>query len=155
MRLYLLQHGEALPKTQDPERPLSAQGRSDLERLAAWLGRTGVRVAQVRHSGKTRAAQSAGILAAQLAPGGAIEAMTGINPDDSPAPLADQAAHWDQDCLLVGHLPFMAKAASLLLCGDPERVVLLFRPGTLVVLERNGTGSWGLVSMIRPDWWAN
>ena len=29
MRLYLVQHGDAIPEQVDPERPLSAEGRRD------------------------------------------------------------------------------------------------------------------------------
>ncbi len=33
MRLYLVQHGEALAKERDPERPLSGHGRADIDFL--------------------------------------------------------------------------------------------------------------------------
>ena len=35
MRLYLVQHGDAIPERVDPERPLSAEGRRNVE--AVWL----------------------------------------------------------------------------------------------------------------------
>ncbi len=44
MRLYLVQHGEAVTKAVDPDRPLSEQGRADVERLAIWMGAQGVEV---------------------------------------------------------------------------------------------------------------
>jgi phosphohistidine phosphatase SixA len=37
MRLYLVQHGDALTKDVDPERQLSSQGRADITRLLEWL----------------------------------------------------------------------------------------------------------------------
>ena len=33
MHLFLLQHGDALAESVNPQRPLSEQGRSDVERL--------------------------------------------------------------------------------------------------------------------------
>ena len=71
MRLYLVQHGEALPKQVDPERPLSERGRSDVARVADFLKGAGIRVTRVAHSGKTRARQTAELLASfvrRLAP---------------------------------------------------------------------------------------
>ena len=36
IKLYLVQHGEALPKEDDPARPLSEKGQADVRRLAAF-----------------------------------------------------------------------------------------------------------------------
>ena len=66
MRIYLTQHGLAVPKDVDPDRPLSEQGRQDVQRLADFLKNTGAQVEQVLHSGKTRAEQTATILAPAL-----------------------------------------------------------------------------------------
>ena len=41
MRVYLVQHGDAVPKEVDPDRPLSDTGRQDIERLAKFLNRIG------------------------------------------------------------------------------------------------------------------
>lgn len=58
MRLYLVQHGDAAPERLDPERPLSAAGRREVEAVARLLACAGARVAQVVHSGKLRAQQT-------------------------------------------------------------------------------------------------
>ena len=60
MRLYLVQHGDAVPKDVDPDRPLSDQGRADIKRLTVWLSHQNVQVAQILHSGKNRAKETAG-----------------------------------------------------------------------------------------------
>lgn len=62
MKLYLVQHGEALSKEQDTKRSLSEQGRREVERMANFLATAGVRVARICHSGKLRAQQTAEIL---------------------------------------------------------------------------------------------
>ena len=36
MRLLLVQHGEAVPESEDPDRPLSARGRAEIEAVAAF-----------------------------------------------------------------------------------------------------------------------
>ncbi len=51
MRLYLVQHGEAVAKEVDPDRPLSEHGRENIVRLAKWLEQRGVEVREIRHSG--------------------------------------------------------------------------------------------------------
>jgi len=35
MKLYLVQHGEANSKAEDPQRPLAERGRGDVARVAA------------------------------------------------------------------------------------------------------------------------
>ena len=37
MKLYLVQHAKAVEKDVDSERPLSAEGRKDIEKVAAFL----------------------------------------------------------------------------------------------------------------------
>lgn len=50
MRVYLVQHGDAVPKEVDPDRPLSDTGRQDIERLAKFLNAAKVRVSRIIHS---------------------------------------------------------------------------------------------------------
>ena len=51
MHLFLLQHGDALAESVNPQRPLSEQGRNDVERLIEFVARSGVRVQRVCESG--------------------------------------------------------------------------------------------------------
>ncbi len=82
MRIYLTQHGEALAKDVDRERPLSEQGRADVQRLAEFLRDKGVRVEHIWHSGKTRAEQTAALIADAILPDGRPEARPGLGPND-------------------------------------------------------------------------
>jgi phosphohistidine phosphatase len=151
MRLYLVQHGEALPKQVDPERPLSEQGRADVARIADFLKLAGIRVIRVAHSGKTRAKQTAELLAAAVAQGGDAESRSGIDPLDPIGPLAEEAASWSQDTMLVGHLPFMGRLASWLVSRAEQADAVAFRPGSVVCLERGTEGLWTLAWMMRPE----
>jgi phosphohistidine phosphatase len=150
MRLYLVRHGKAMDVTRDTERPLSEVGRDEVGRVAAFLEEHGVRVARVAHSGKARAAQTAEILAAAVAPDTGTEETDGLMPGDPVEPVARAAARWTQDTMLVGHLPFMALLASLLLSGDQETVGVRYRPGTVVCLHKDGGALWSLAWAVQP-----
>lgn len=151
MRLYLVQHGEACAKEVDSERPLTAQGRADVERLAAFLQRPGIRAKRVIHSGKLRAAQTAEILAPAIASGVALEISGLVNPNDDPRAFDWQSDSWDRDTLIVGHLPFLAKLTAHLVVGDEGKLIAAFQPGSILCLEHaDGTG-WTVDWMIRPE----
>ena len=82
MKLYLAQHGEAVSKAEDPERPLSEQGRRDVRVVAGLLKAAGLRVERVWHSGKARAEQTARVLAGAVLPRGRKpQAIEGIGPN--------------------------------------------------------------------------
>jgi phosphohistidine phosphatase len=151
MKLYLVQHGAACAKEIDPKRPLSDAGRADVERLAAFLGQSGVRVGRVIHSGKLRAEQTAKCLATAVAPGVAIESSGIINPNDNPKAFDWQSGSWDHDTLVVGHLPFVAKLVAHLVNGDENQPVTAFQPGSIVCLEREDGSDWQINWMIRPE----
>ena len=86
--LYLVQHGEAKSKEEDPERPLSETGRKTVEHVAAWAARMGLGVTLIRHSGKLRAQQTAAIFLENLQPPGGMEAYPGLNPHDDVSPVS-------------------------------------------------------------------
>jgi len=151
MKLYLAQHGEALSKEEAPERPLSEQGRRDVQAIAGLAKESGVRVARVWHSGKLRAEQTAQILAKTMLPRGRIQPIGGINPNDSVEEFISDADVWQEDTLVVGHLPFMSRLVSLLLLVDQERELVRYYPGSVVCLERSAGGAWVLLWMLRPD----
>jgi phosphohistidine phosphatase len=150
MKLYLVQHGDALDKDFDRDRPLSDQGHADVERLAEVLARAGVRIERVIHSGKLRAQQSAELLAQALTPGVEPETSGLINPNDPPSAFDWQSESWNRDTLVVGHLPFMARLVAQLVTGDEDRPFVAFTPGTAICLE-HAEDSWRINWMIRPE----
>lgn len=58
MKLYLVQHGEACTKDVNTERPLTDQGKRDIDRLATFFTQADIQVSRVVHSGKLRAKQT-------------------------------------------------------------------------------------------------
>lgn len=151
MKLYLAQHGLALSKEEDPERPLSDEGRSQVECLARQLGQAGVRVQRVWHSGKPRALQTAQCLSRRVMPRGRVERLDGLAPNDPVAEFVVDADVWQEDTLVVGHLPFMARLAALLLVQDAERELVRFTPGSVLCLERLDHDRWVMHWLLRPD----
>lgn len=149
MRLYLVQHGDAVAKDIDPERPLSDRGREDIGRLANWLESNDVRVARIVHSGKLRAEQTANLLAPLVGDDGTVEAHPGLAPNDSPGSLLDTLT--DDDTIVAGHMPFVSRAVSLALDLPPDQPIAAFKPGSLAGLERDTDGTWRLMLFIRPE----
>lgn len=151
MKLYLVQHGEACSKEENPDRPLSEQGMKDVKNVAEFLKNAGVTCDRVLHSGKLRAEQTAGILAETIAQNVKPEAMDGIAPNDDPAPILEQANGWNADTLIAGHLPFMAKAVSLFTTGKTDGIIAAYKPGSIVCLERTEGPDWSICWMLRPE----
>ena len=150
MTIYLVQHGAAVPEQEDPERPLSAQGAEDIERLAGLLAQLGVRVARVLHSGKLRAEQTAAKLATAVLDQGEPEAADGLKPKDDPAAMAARLAGLDEDWLLVSHQPLVGRLTSLLVSASGAEPLVAFQPGTLVALEAEADGAWRIALVLPP-----
>jgi phosphohistidine phosphatase len=136
MRLYLVQHGEAKSKDADPDRHLTDRGSRDVEKVAAFLEPLKLGVSAVRHSGKTRAAETAEILAGALAAEEGVVERAGLAPNDPVEPLGNELAEVSEDLMIVGHLPFMDRLASLLVAGSESVGAIAFRNAGVVCLER-------------------
>lgn len=150
MELYLVQHGEAKSEAEDPERSLTEKGQRDVERVAEWASRVGLRVTQIRHSGKRRAEQTAAILAERLKPSAGVIAVAGLAPNDDVTALAATLQQETESVMVVGHLPFLSRLASLLLVGDPNRTIVRFRMGGIVCLLREPQ-QWSIAWALPPD----
>jgi phosphohistidine phosphatase len=74
-----------------------------------------------------------------------------LNPNDATETIAGQINSWDEDTLVVGHLPFMAKLVSRLICGEESQSIVSFQPGALVCLERNQNNNWAILWALRPE----
>ena len=150
MRLYLMQHGKPVPKEENPDRPLSDQGRSDVERMADFLLRCGVRIEDAFHSGKTRARETAEIMISKLNPGITPQEKSGLSPLDDVKGIAQQIRSSDKELLIAGHLPHLGKLTSLLVAGDESVPVVSFQQGCVVGLEK-GEGGWTIAWMLVPE----
>ena len=151
MRLYLVQHGQAKSKDQDPDRHLTENGQKEVESIAAFLQPLNIKIQALWHSGKARAAQTADILAGSVkARQGAVQ-HDGLAPKDDIAPIVEAVLRQEQDIFIVGHLPFLGKLASRLLCHDKSAEVIRFRNGCVVCLEQDEHAAWSVCWMVTPD----
>jgi phosphohistidine phosphatase len=148
--LYLVQHGEAKAKEEDPERPLTERGRKAVEHVAVWSARMGLNVDQIRHSGKRRAEQTAEIFAQHLKVPEGVVAVSGLAPNDDVVPVARALEQETRTLMLVGHLPFLSRLASQLLVNDSKKTIIRFKMGGLVGLAREA-GLWSVACLVPPD----
>ena len=151
MNLYLAQHGKATPKEQDPERPLTDLGRREAQRMAEFIRPLGLRIDQLWHSGKTRAEQTAEIYAIALTVTEGPIARAGLKPNDNVALLRDELAVTSGDTMIVGHMPFVSRLATLLLTGYESPPVVTFVNTGLVCLERTADNRWQVEWSITPE----
>ncbi|MFQ5889174.1 MAG: phosphohistidine phosphatase SixA [Gemmatimonadota bacterium] len=150
MDVYLVHHGRARSEEDDPARPLTEGGRTDTERVSAAIGRHGIRLEEIWHSGKLRAAQTAEILGSRLKPSGGIHRKDGLAPWDPPGQMAEAVAAAPEPVMLVGHLPHLGRLASLLLVGDEERELVAFRNAGVLCLSRDD-GRWRIRWYLPPE----
>ncbi len=152
MKLYLVQHGKAKSKEEDPSRPLSEKGTEDVRQVVAFVAEhMQVQVTSILHSGKARAQQTAHILAEYLNPPEGIKMTEGLEPLAAPSIWSERLAKTEEDLMLVGHLPHLSKLSARLICQDEEKEVIQFHRGGIVCLERNELGLWSVNWMITPD----
>jgi len=151
MRLYLVQHGEAATKEVNPDRPLTEKGREDSARTAEFLKAAGINVDIIWHSTKTRAIETAEIFAQELSPKEGIKQKEGLAPNDPVDKALANLPSMERNIMIVGHLPFLGKLASLALINSESYEIVKFSMGGAVCLERDENKKWGLLFEIIPD----
>lgn len=150
MKLYLVQHGEATSKEADPNRPLTGKGKKDVSRMAEFLKKKGIRVIATWHSEKLRAIQTAQILGEAVSV--EIVKQEGLAPNDPVDKWLEELNTRFKDVMIVGHLPFLERLASLLLMGDETSPTAGFKPGAVVCLKQEDTGEkWSLAWIKLPE----
>jgi len=146
MKVYLVQHAKPKSKEEDPDRPLSNEGKNDIIKIVKFLPQLNIK--KVLHSSKLRAQQTAEILAKSLK----AEVINGdaLEPLADPAIWAQRLDKESEDVMLVGHLPHLAKLASQLLTQNQEKPVISFKQGGIVCLEKTDHG-WEVAWMVTPE----
>jgi len=133
MKIYLVQHGDALPPEINPERPLSPQGKADVERLAAFLGQHSFPLSAILHSQKARARETAEILGHYLASGLKLEEHANLAPNDPIEPILDLI---QDGMMIVSHLPYLQRLSGHLVVHDQDAIVINFDQGKVICLEK-------------------
>lgn len=152
MKLFLVQHAEAKSKAEDPLRPLSENGLKIIRKVAKYAGKNlRIQVAEIVHSGKLRAEQTAEILADHLKPTKWLTTSKDLEPLADPGVWKNRLAETIKDIMLVGHLPHLSKLSSLLLTGNEDKEIIRFKMGCVVCLERDESSQWATRWMITPQ----
>jgi phosphohistidine phosphatase len=149
VKLYLVQHGEAKPEAEDPDRSLTAQGEEEVRGVARAAKRLDIHPSKVYHSGKRRAHQTAEIIANALKL--PIESAGGLNPLDDVREWAETVSKETKDLMIVGHLPFLEKLTSLLLCDNENARSVVFRYGAIVCLDQKEDRGWAVRWILTPE----
>ncbi len=150
MTLFLVQHGEAKPESEDPERSLTERSTEMVGQMAAWAARIGITVVEIRHSGKRRAEQTAMIFAKKLDKARDVIAVNGLSPKDDVSLAAESLQGDQKSIMLVGHLPHLSHLVSFLVTGNPEVETVRFRNAGVVCLSQQ-EGKWAIDWVMQPD----
>ncbi len=151
MILYLVQHGVAESADRDASRPLTPDGREAVSRIAGALARARLPVEAIYHSGKLRAKQTAEIFGASLGPPGGVAQFAGLHPNDDPAIVQSRLQDLPSRTMLVGHLPHMARLASLLLLGEPDHELVVLRNAAVLGLHVADDSLWRVTWYLLPE----
>lgn len=151
MKLYLVQHAKAVSEDVDPERPLSDQGRRDIQKVADFIKPLNLSVDSLWHSTKTRAIQTAEILAEIIKINKEKIEREGLAPNDDVTAIKDELIAAQRDTMIVSHMPFVSKLASLLLTGNESADTVAFRQGGIVALSSSEENQWQVEWMVTPE----
>lgn len=145
--IFLLQHGEAVDKKVDIERPLTDSGRTIISQMGNFLFSRNIKIDVIWHSPKLRAKETAEIMASCLQLDKLLlyeyKELEPEEPVKRIVRLIQQAE--EQNIMLVGHLPHLSQLAGLLLTGDEKKEVIAIEKGSIVCLNYQNIG----VSVVR------
>lgn len=150
MKLYLMRHGEALSAEKDPERGLSANGKSNVELVAKYLQQQGVSFSQVFHSSKKRARETAEIMGGIISPSAVLTLHEKITPDDDPHLIFSEINTLEEDTLIASHLPFVPNLMTLLTEKDAYMTPITFETATIICLEKINSYKWKMLWHTAP-----
>lgn len=119
--------------------------------MADFVRPLALKVDRLWHSGKARAEQTAEIYAGALTVVEGPTARDGLKPNDNVALLRDELAITSGDTMIVGHMPFVSRLATLLLTGYESPPVVTFVNGGIVCLDRTADNRWQVAWSVTTD----
>jgi phosphohistidine phosphatase SixA len=105
MEAIIVQHGEAVDASVNPERPLSKKGQEQFTKLAQFLKIISWKPDIIIHSGILRSYESAAIVAEKFQCQVAVNKS--INPKDNPDALIQYLLLEKRNVIVVTHKPFI------------------------------------------------
>jgi phosphohistidine phosphatase len=136
MSMFFVQHGIALDKSVDVDRPLSEQGKQNVKKIANHFTKQDLNIKQVFHSGKSRSAQTARLFATILNRP-KVQQHDLLSPNDD---INQLIFLLEDNCMYVGHLPHMEKMVDSLLGGNENTRIVQFENAAVVCIKRDEEG---------------
>jgi phosphohistidine phosphatase len=127
--LFILRHGEAGNRMtvveEDSERPLTSEGRIEMQKIAKSLRAVGLQADRIYTSPLKRARETAEI-AARILKIPTLEDWVELKPDGSKAALYRKLARLEQDSrlILVGHEPYLSSMIGEIIGTSDGRLSL-------------------------------
>ena len=137
MALYIVQHGLAAIADGRSERILTPQGRAETESAARQLRDRDIRIDTIWHSGKVRALETAEIFAQHLSPPPTLQAVGGLNPNDSVDIICRALEQEPGELMIVGHMPHLGLLESRLLGGGDSNTRVHIRNSVVICFARD------------------
>ncbi len=137
MKIYLVRHGAAYSKEEDPERHLNDEGLNQCRLTGKALKRLDSMFDLIVSSPMVRARQTAGIIAEKVGyPNKEIKITETLQPTTDPKDTISFLNDLTdiKRVLLAGHLPLLGNLASLLLNKFSE-ISFHFETGTVCLIE--------------------
>jgi phosphohistidine phosphatase len=151
MLLYLVRHGEAVQAdTSDSSRALTPEGAAEVEKMASRLALIRVSTDIIFHSTKARAKQTAGIFSRHLNPAKGMSESPDLGPMADPVTWRERLNMMDDSVMIVGHMPYMSRLASLLINGIAAETAFVFGTAAVACLRRDH-GAWSLLWLVTPE----
>lgn len=148
-----MQHGPSFAPEEDPGEGLTPQGREVVRYAGRALKRLDLALDALITSPKTRARQSAEIVASILGFENRLIAQSElVKPMSPPDEVVDHLRNLagSQRILVVGHLPHLARLASQLLSGQPDWVLVAFERGGVCRIDLENLGYPGRLVWCLP-----
>ncbi|MCL0097141.1 phosphohistidine phosphatase SixA [Dehalococcoidia bacterium] len=150
MKVYLVQHGESKSEIEDPDRPLTEKGKETVASVARYLASLGMEVAEILHSDRLRARQTAELFAQHLSPARGAKEEKWLGPLDDPQKARRLIQQAEGPLMIIGHLPHLSRLASLLILGTPENEIIRFKMGGVVCLSKSDS-KWFVEWVLVPE----
>ena len=147
MQLYLMQHGVALTKEENLERPLNTTGIDQVRKSAAGIRQLLPGLDLIACSPKRRAHQTAALVAETMRfPYSDILVSENLLPEAEPQEVMSLVAREaaDSGILLVGHQPCLGRLAGFLLQGGDVR----FENAGLCAFEISANGPPAILNFL-------
>lgn len=140
MEIYLIRHADAADAEEDAVRRLSARGRAQVRKMAAFLRRSGAfRPAVLWHSPLVRARETAELLARHIPLEIPLKRIANLEPEAAPEAVARQLQIVRKSVAIVGHEPHLSSLATLLVAPDAGEPAFVMKKGSVLALERTGS----------------